>query len=444
MTCYLYGRGKTAIHRKLNELNNDKMLFNTTNSMSNDHGENATAKNNEQTKLGDIEHFKPNNYGPYGVWVKKIQSDNNELNAYKVGSIVFKKYKHIVDMKKKGKFRAEIMFSNRSEANKMLVDNDLKNHNLEAFIPGFRKIRKGIINGIRIELSEADILQSCESEVEIHIVKRLNRRNRNASTDNGDKWIASESILISFIGQTLPKEVSIFHVKINVEAFVSKPMQYFSCFQYGHLSKSCRGKQKCIICGDEKHDEKCEKPTPTCINCKGGHKSIDTSCLIYKKYTKINILMTYDNISFNDAKLQVMGSFKPPKRSKEHFPELKQPKITRYLNNMPIGRNGNPPRSYSEVLNLNKKESEEENQVPDENILVGVNSPHINNQYNKNYELNKTTNKAHSSSLQSQLHRSSLQSQSPGFSLQSQPVNISTIGKTTTKTLETTQGAITL
>ena len=113
-----------------------------------------------------------------------------------MGSIIFKTYKDIVNIKKRGNFKVEIIFKNRHEANRILKDETLKKFNLETFIPGFRKIRKGIIEGVPTNLSEEDILKACKSDFRAYNVKRLQMRNRFSNTEE-DKWTPSQSILIS-------------------------------------------------------------------------------------------------------------------------------------------------------------------------------------------------------------------------------------------------------
>ena len=79
------------------------------------------------------------------MWIRKIKTDNNDLSSYKVGSVIYKNYKEIIDIKRRRKFKVEILFKSRQEANKILIDKELQKHNLKAFIPGFKKVRKGII-----------------------------------------------------------------------------------------------------------------------------------------------------------------------------------------------------------------------------------------------------------------------------------------------------------
>ena len=168
--------------------------------------------------------FTQVNKGPYRVWLKKIKIHNNELNAYKVGSILFKKYKNILDIRRKDKFKVEVVCKTIDEANRLIQDKELVNYNLEVFIHGHRKSRKGLIKRIPVDISEEEILSSIESNVPVQEIKRLNRRNRQATSDK-EKWLPGESILITFVGQDLPKEIYVFKVRSLVEPYVLKPLQ---------------------------------------------------------------------------------------------------------------------------------------------------------------------------------------------------------------------------
>ena len=118
--------------------------------------------------------FSSANKGPFGVWVRKTKFDNEELSAYKVGSIG--KY-DVVDIKRKGRYRVEVFFKHREEANRFLVDRSLKEeHKLVAFLPGHRKIRTGIVKGIPVEFTEADIRRGYEGKFKIEETKRMKKK----------------------------------------------------------------------------------------------------------------------------------------------------------------------------------------------------------------------------------------------------------------------------
>ncbi|KAL7299951.1 hypothetical protein TKK_0007270 [Trichogramma kaykai] len=103
---------------------------------------------------------------------------------------MYKSYKFIKDIKKRGKFAVEIIFQSREEANKILKDQSLSQYNWEAYLPGYRKVRRGLVLGISIDITEDDLLMACRNDANPSIigVKRLNRRNKYA-TDSADKWI---------------------------------------------------------------------------------------------------------------------------------------------------------------------------------------------------------------------------------------------------------------
>ena len=293
----------------------------------------SLSKNQSQTPLINTS-AKPSSYlytrankGPYGVWVRKINKDDSELSVYKIGRVLYKSYKDF-EVKRKNKFQSEILFKNFNEANKLLNDKSLVKHNIECFLPKYRVERKGIVRHIPADIKEDDILEACKSDpgMAVSAVRRLNRRNKFA-TSQEDKWIPSETVLLTFEGQNLPKNLFIFNVRTNVEAYVQKPRQCYSCFKFGHTSVMCKSPNKlCIMCGHNEHEKECAAPTPCCANCKGPHKSIDSQCPAYQERMKINTIMAFDNISFVEARKLLpknrLEAIAPPARTKENFPNL--------------------------------------------------------------------------------------------------------------------------
>ena len=59
--------------------------------------------------------------------------------------------------------------------------------------------------------------------------------------------------MISFTIQSLPKEIKLFHVFAEVVSYVSKPMQCYKCFHFGHISNLCKNNKICILCGETDH-----------------------------------------------------------------------------------------------------------------------------------------------------------------------------------------------
>ena len=74
----------------------------------------------------------------------------------------------------------------------------------------------------------------------------------------------------------------------KVEEF-RKPVsvtQCFNCQSFGHSSKNCRSKPKCLICGESHSHKGClnkEARKPKCANCMGPHVASHKGCPEYKK-----------------------------------------------------------------------------------------------------------------------------------------------------------------
>lgn len=82
-------------------------------------------------------------------------------------------------------------------------------------------IRKGVINGIPPEYSVEELLEAAESNVEIKEITRINRRVRNQE-DNSFYWVLSRAIIVTFVGQTLPPDMSFFKIKSKVRPYIAK------------------------------------------------------------------------------------------------------------------------------------------------------------------------------------------------------------------------------
>ena len=63
-------------------------------------------------------------------------------------------------------------------------------------------------------------------------------------------------------------------------------VQFYNCQGFGHLGKTCRSKQKCLICGENYSHKGCssrELRKYTHANCKGQHVASYKGCPEYKK-----------------------------------------------------------------------------------------------------------------------------------------------------------------
>ncbi|KAL7303483.1 hypothetical protein TKK_0004662 [Trichogramma kaykai] len=317
------------------------------------------------------EFYKSNAKGPYSVWVRS-KTPNKEISQFKVGSLLFKNYSSIQEICRRSRSKVEIYVLSRDQANKLANDQSLIEHGLEAFVPGFRKTRKGIVKYIDVEFSDVELLEGikCPEFTKVVEVRRINRKERfmsNASNISEEentqvKWIPTKSVVLSFEDQTLPDYISVWGVRVKVEPYVSKVMQCYKCLKFHHTTKTCRGKQMCFNCGEEQHpNENCKSRTPACANCKADpsinpedvyHVSISSKCPKVQEQRKINIVMAYDNLSFSQAKALVAPSRTRPNsvnKTQENYPVLMN-------NNRTMGKTAQPNTSFRPTY-INSKNS---------------------------------------------------------------------------------------
>lgn len=308
--------------------------------------------------------FQEDNKGPYTVWIRPIlpaegsgQNQAKSLSPFKVGKLICKKYININYICSKQKSTVEVNFKYAQDANSLVNDPLMESNNLRAFIPSFRLVRRGLVKGIDEDIPEEEIKEHMESEFKVLNVMRLNKRNRDPNRQENDpKWLASKSVVITFSGQSLPREVFLHKIRIEVEPYLVLPTVCYNCFGIGHASKVCRGVAKCSMCGEAKHNGNCTTVTPKCANCKGDHMSTDRKCMIYCKEYEIKRLMAYDNIAFSDARKMVFSKAKRNLRTgMEEFPGLQSKPYTPFNEVVRNQKNQSPPPKQKETRQSTSK-----------------------------------------------------------------------------------------
>ncbi|MPC71817.1 hypothetical protein E2C01_066107 [Portunus trituberculatus] len=84
---------------------------------------------------------------------------------------------------------------------------------------------------------------------------------------------SSNMVLLSSFGSTLPDRVHIGPINLRVRRFVSRPLQCFSCYGYGHDKSSCKKAARCGNCSAlDSHSEEHCNAAAYCFHCRDGHQ----------------------------------------------------------------------------------------------------------------------------------------------------------------------------
>ena len=116
----------------------------------------------------------------------------------------------------------------------------------------------------------------------------------------------SNTIILTFDGAELPKEIKAGYINIKVNPYIPNPLRCFNCNKFGHPKDRCKRKACCARCGGTDHtdDRECRR-IPHCTNCEGEHSSFSKDCPSWKVKKEIQWVRVLNNISFLQAKQQV-------------------------------------------------------------------------------------------------------------------------------------------
>ena len=118
------------------------------------------------------------------------------------------------------------------------------------------------------------------------------------------------SIKLTFKCQELPKVIYFAYEKFEVSVYVDKPWQCYKCQGYGHNSKECKYKARCLICAGPHQFRDCPNKNDAnfnarCPNCNGNHAANYGGCPNYKVAKKVEQVRAIKRISYKDALLEV-------------------------------------------------------------------------------------------------------------------------------------------
>ena len=93
---------------------------------------------------------------------------------------------------------------------------------------------------------------------------------------------------------------------MTVKEFIPHPIQCFKCQKFGHISKNCRGKQKCPLCSEDHTFEECQnRENKKCSNCGGSHSAGFKGCMVFVKAQEIKQLSHQKKITYSEATKQI-------------------------------------------------------------------------------------------------------------------------------------------
>lgn len=257
--------------------------------------------------------------GPFIVHVSRTESDPSSgltLRPIKIGLLLSRNnISGIVKggVKSVGRNRVAIEFDTSEHANNFIKNPALISHKLKAIIPSYNVTRIGLVRGVPCEWSMEEFIEAAQLPSGCGIILKARRLNRKLSSDNNVHWVPTQSVVVTFAGQVLPKNIYCFYTSMPVETYILPTIQCHNCCRFGHIKTQCRSKPRCYRCAQTHVGDSCnvEESSSTCLFCSGNHFAINKKCSEQSRQKSIKVVMSQQNISYVEAS----QLFSPVRRS---------------------------------------------------------------------------------------------------------------------------------
>ena len=277
------------------------------------------------------------NYDESGPFLVLLESQSTELNLgnihpIKIGRELKKeKIPDITRIIRKGKNRVGVEFTTPKSANYFIKSEFSKKNNLTASI----SVSLVTCREVPLDITPEELIETTIAEVPLLAARRLNKRVRN--NQNQIEYIPTESVVATFRGKKIPKEVVIDYYHARVHIYIPPVIQCMRCLRYGHVKAACRGKKRCALCEQEHEETTCNSLEPSCIYCKDKHNSTSRTCPEFTRQKEIKELMAFENLSYFEARLKCPKRYtnineeiiqsSTPRQNAHHYRQQEYPQL---------------------------------------------------------------------------------------------------------------------
>lgn len=304
--------------------------------------------------VGAIQAYTTLDKGPYVVHVSRSEPDlsaGTTIRPIKFGQFLSThKFRNITadGVKRVGRNKISVEFLSAEDANNFISSPILPMCKYVASIPTFNVTKMGLVRDVPTDLSMDEFVDAIVLPPGCGIILKARRLNRKNVDEDKITWIPTQTVVVTFQGQSLPPKIFLFYTSLRVELYQYPTIQCHTCCRFGHTKAQCRSKPRCFRCCKEHPGENCDisESNSTCLHCSGKHFATSKLCPELERQKSIKAVMAQNNISYEDAACQF------PKVSRSYSEVTKEMFSTPhpsqvYQNTFPEGSSQpHPTRSY--------------------------------------------------------------------------------------------------
>ena len=295
---------------------------------------------------------------------------NNPLKlASAINDSVLKKFqeegkiKNIRTNKKRNIIAIELANKDDKIIDEILKIEKLGNFEVTTQLPNTDELKFGVISPIDTDVNLESIKQvikirnSSSSGQQVGEITQIERLKK---LENGT-WIDSMSLKISFKKCNLPEGISIFHSYYKVRPYIGNNFQCFKCQRMGHMAKSCKSRERCLLCGGNHNRKECNSQQHKCANCAGPHRANSKECQYYALGKKIEKVRVTESKTYLEAKNKVLHEknvLNQPIEIERRNGHLPQPSSSTSYRDLLVGRNNKRETREMETQTEGPKDDE--------------------------------------------------------------------------------------
>lgn len=214
-------------------------------------------------------------------------------NNIKLGQAIQQAIGNIKQVKRQGAKELLIICTGPAQVKKALALTSIMGRDVQCRQQLAANQTRGVIYGIGDELTEEEVLVALKKN-KCYKVERLYK---------GREKMKTKCMLLYFDLEDIPTEICLGYEMFEVKPYVPPVLRCYKCQGYGHISSSCRGKQRCPRCAGEHEFEQCRNlDRPKCVNCGSlGHSSAYLGCPYRKQVSKAQYIKVTQKVSFAEA-----------------------------------------------------------------------------------------------------------------------------------------------
>ncbi|XP_028162739.1 uncharacterized protein LOC114354517 [Ostrinia furnacalis] len=159
----------------------------------------------------------------------------------------------------------------------------------------------GVVRGVPTDWTDDEVKTSISVPIGCGDILKVRRFKRKVTSNGKTEFVPTETVVLTFDGQVLPKRVFLCYNSLPVNLYIFPTIQCFNCCRYGHVKSQCRSTPRCFRCGQGHSGDRCTVEESVCCLCSGPHCATDRKCPEFDRQKGIKETMAKNCLSYGEA-----------------------------------------------------------------------------------------------------------------------------------------------